>query len=59
MQVITLSQTLLQRKYDLKFTQTKEPQTETENIEYAGTMHLASKNDSVDTGINVFGRCSC
>lgn len=46
-------------KYDLKFTLTKEPQTETENIKYAGTMHLTSKDGSVDTDINIFGRCGC
>ena len=46
-------------QYDLKFSLTKDGQDDGGGPQYTGTMHLASKDGSVDTNINIFGGCGC
>lgn len=46
-------------QYDLKFALTKDGQDDGGGPQYSGTMHLTSKDGSVDTDINIFGGCGC
>lgn len=46
-------------QYDLKFFLAKDGQNDAGGPEYTGTMHLTSKDGSVDTNINIFGGCGC
>ncbi|WP_298418371.1 SH3 domain-containing protein [uncultured Kordia sp.] len=45
--------------YDLKLTLTEEAKDNGGGTIYSGTMHLTSKDGTIDTNINTFGSCGC
>ncbi|MEM6687665.1 MAG: SH3 domain-containing protein [Bacteroidota bacterium] len=46
-------------QYDIKFSLTKDGQDDGGGTQYYGTMHLTSKDGTVNTDINIFGGCGC
>lgn len=46
-------------QYDVEFSLTKDGQDDGGGPRFYGTMHLTSKDGSVDTSINIFGGCGC